>query len=320
MRIAVFGTGAVGGYFGGRLAEAGEDVSFIARGRHLEAIREGGLVVDSPLGDFRIHPARATDDPGAVGAVDAVLVAVKAWQLPEAAAGMGPLVEEGTTAVVPLLNGVEAPDVLTQALGPGPVLGGVCRIFSHVAAPGRIAHTGFEPSMEFGELDGAASERAERLLAAFERARGFSATLSEDIVAAMWAKLAFIAPASAVGAATRAPYGGIRGIPETRVLLRRVAGEVCAVARARGVTLPEDLPDRVMAVIDALPADEVTSMQRDLLGGRPSELDAQVGAVVRLGRRAGVPTPVSEVLYAALLPQERAARGEAAGEALPRPS
>ena len=311
MRIAVFGTGGVGGYFGGRLAEAGEDVSFIARGRHLAAIRDGGLIVDSTLGDFTIRPARATDDPMEVGTVDAVLVAVKAWQLPEAAAAMGPLIGEGT-AVVPLLNGVEAPDVLVEALGPDPVLGGVSRIFSHIVAPGRIAHTGFEPSIEFGELDGRPSERAQRLAEAFGRARGLTATISPDVVAAMWAKLSFIAPASAVGAVTRASYGGLRRVPEARDLVRRVAAEVRAVAGARGVSLPEDLPDRVVAVMDALPADEVTSMQRDVLDGRPSELDAQVGAIVRLGREAGVPTPVAEVLYAALLPQERAARGAAA--------
>ncbi|HJV05463.1 MAG TPA: 2-dehydropantoate 2-reductase [Actinomycetota bacterium] len=309
MRIAVVGAGAVGGYFGGRLAEAGEDVTFIARGAHLEAIRERGLEVRSTEGDFTIRPASATDDPGSVGPVDAVLVAVKAWQLPEAASGMRPMVED-RTAVVPLLNGIEAPDVLREALGPAPVLGGLCRILAHRSAPGRIDHTGFSPTIEFGELDGSRSERAVTLLAAFERARGVEATLSDDIQRAMWMKLVFIAAMSAVGAATRAPIGVTRSIPETRDLLTRAFDEVRAVARARGVGLPEDLGSRLLGFVDALPEGEVTSMQRDVLAGRPSELEAQVGAVVRLGRKVGVPTPVHEILYATLLPQERRARGE----------
>jgi 2-dehydropantoate 2-reductase len=309
VRIAVVGAGAVGGYFGGRLAEAGEDVTFIARGAHLEAIRERGLEVRSTEGDFTIHPASATDDPHEVGEVDTVLVAVKAWQLPEAAARMGPMVED-RTAVVPLLNGIEAPDVLGEALGPGPVLGGLCRILAHRSGPGRIEHTGFPPTIEFGEFDGSRSERAVALLEAFGRARGVQATLSEDIQRAMWIKLVFIAAMSAVGAATRAPIGVTRALPETRDLLERAFEEVRSVGIGRGVALPDDLLPRFLAVVDALPEGEVTSMQRDVLAGRPSELEAQVGAVVRLGREAGVPTPVHETLYAALLPQERRARGE----------
>jgi 2-dehydropantoate 2-reductase len=307
MRIAVVGAGAVGGYFGGRLAQAGEDVTFVARGEHLEAIRDHGLEVRSTEGDFTIHPARATDDPGEVGTVDAALVAVKAWDLPEAARGMRPMVED-RTAVVPLLNGIEAPDVLREALGPSPVLGGLCRILAHRSSPGRLEHTGFPPTIEFGELDGSRSDRAVALHEAFERARGVDATLSDDIQRAMWIKLAFIAGMSAVGAATRAPIGVTRAQPETRGLLERAFEEVRSVGAARGIDLPDGLVARFLDVVDALPEAEVTSMQRDVLAGRPSELEAQVGAVVRLGREAGVPTPVHETLYAALLPQERAAR------------
>jgi 2-dehydropantoate 2-reductase len=309
VRIAVVGAGAVGGYFGGRLAEAGEDVTFIARGAHLEAIRERGLEVRSTEGDFTILPVFATDDPGEVGSVDAALVAVKAWQLPEAAGRMRPMVED-RTAVVPLLNGIEAPGVLREALGPGPVLGGLCRILAHRSAPGRIEHTGFPPTIEFGELDGSRSDRGVALAEAFGRARGVQATLSDDIQRAMWIKLVFIAAMGAVGAATRAPIGLTRALPETRELLVRAFEEVRSVAAGRGVDLPEDLVARLLDVVDALPEGEVTSMQRDILAGRPSELEAQVGAVVRLGREAGVATPVHETLYWALLPQERRARGE----------
>jgi 2-dehydropantoate 2-reductase len=309
VRIAVVGAGAVGGYFGGRLAESGQDVWLIARGAHLDAIQERGLEVRSTEGDFTIHPARATDDPAEVGPVDAALVAVKAWQLPEAARAMRHMVED-RTAVVPLLNGIEAPSVLSDELGPGPVLGGLCRILAHLARPGRIEHTGFPPTIEFGELDGSRSDRAVALHEAFGRARGMEATLSEDIERAMWIKLAFIAAMSAVGAATRAAIGVTRALPETRGLLVRAFEEVRSVGAARGVDLPENLAARFIDVADILPEGEVTSMQRDVLAGRPSELEAQVGAVVRLGREAGVPTPVHETLYAALLPQERLARGE----------
>ncbi|HET9794266.1 MAG TPA: 2-dehydropantoate 2-reductase, partial [Thermoanaerobaculia bacterium] len=171
MRFAVFGAGGVGGYFGGRLAEAGEDVTFIARGAHLEAIRKDGLTVESVAGDFRVSPAKATEDPASIGPVDAVLVCVKAWQVKEAAERMRPLVR-AETIVVPLENGVEAPDELAAVLGAHPVLGGLCKILSFIVAPGVIRHAGVTPSLAFGEMDGTASERVRRLREVFRRAKG----------------------------------------------------------------------------------------------------------------------------------------------------
>jgi 2-dehydropantoate 2-reductase len=308
VRVAVVGAGAVGGYFGGRLAEAGEDVTFLARGATLRALRERGLRVDSTLGDFTIHPAAAVDDPTAIGAVDAVLVTTKAWQLPDAARSIPSLVGP-ETAVVPLLNGVEAPDVLTEVLGPDPVLGGLCRIFARQEEPGHILHTGFQPTVDFGELDGRITPRVERLREAFQAVRGVEANVHPDVVAAMWTKLLFISPVSAVGAVTRQPIGVTRAVPETRALLEGGMREVEAVARARGVAMPDGAAGMVMGFVDGLPPEETTSLQRDVIEARPSELEAQAGAVVRLGREAGVATPVHDVLYAALLPQERAARG-----------
>ncbi len=308
LRIAVFGTGGVGGYFGARLAEAGHEVIFIARGAHLQAIRERGLRVESIAGDVHIAPAQATADPAAVGPVDVVLVATKAWQLPEAAQAMRPLVGE-RTMVVPLLNGVEAPDVLAQALGQGPVLGGLCKISAFKAEPGVIRHVGVTPEVVFGELDGRPSERVERLRRAFAACRGVQVVVPENIRAAMWAKLTFIAAFSAVGAVTRAPAGVIRRLPETRRLLIQAMREIVSVAQALGVPLPDEAADQALAFTDGLEPHVTASMQRDILAGRSSELEAQTGAVVRLGRRAGVPTPVNEFLYAALLPQERRARG-----------
>lgn len=309
LRIAVFGTGGVGGYFGARLAEAGQRVVFIARGEHLRAIREQGLRVESIRGNVHIFPAEATDDPAEVGPVDVVLVATKAWQLPEAARAMRPLVGP-ETMVVPLLNGVEAPDILAETLGAEHVLGGLCKISAFRAAPGLIRHVGVEPEVVFGELDGRRTERVERLRQAFAACRGVKVTVPDDIRAAMWGKLTFIAAFSAVGAVTRAPAGVIRGLPETRRLLEQAMHEIVAVAQGLGVNLPDAAVDQAMAFTDGLEPHVTASMQRDIMEGRPSELEAQTGAVVRLGRKAGVPTPVNEFLYAALLPQELKARGE----------
>jgi 2-dehydropantoate 2-reductase len=308
MRIAVFGTGGVGGYFGGRLAQGGEDVIFIARGDHLKAMRANGLRVDSLKGDFLIQPVQATDKPEDVGEVDAILVTVKAWQVPDAALAMRPMVGQNTF-VVPLENGVDAPAELMAVLGEAHVLGGLCHIVSYIAEPGHIRHAGIEPHIAFGELDGRSSKRAQRLKAAFERA-GVWAEVPENIRAAMWEKFLFIAAISGVGAVTRAPAGVMRGLPETRQLLQRAMEEVIAVAKAHQVNLPEDVLEKTMAFIDNLPEGATASMQRDIMEGRPSELASQNGAVLRLGSEQGVPTPTHAFLYHSLLPQDLRARGQ----------
>jgi 2-dehydropantoate 2-reductase len=218
LRIVVFGTGAVGGYFGGRLAQAGEEVHFIARGRHLAAIRERGLRVSSVEGDFLVRPARVTDEPSALGSSDVVLLGVKAWQVPQAAEAMRPLVGE-RTVVVPLQNGIEAPDQLAAVFGVSRVLGGLCRILAYLESPGHIRHAGVAPYIAFGELDPSGSSRAEALRRVFAGARGVTAEVASDIRAAMWSKFMFIAALSGVGALTRAPIGVIRSQPETRRLL-----------------------------------------------------------------------------------------------------
>ena len=309
MRIAVFGAGGVGGYFGGRLAQAGEDVVFIARGDHLKALRSEGLQVDSTAGDFRIAPVEATDDPAEVGPVDVVLVAVKAWQVPEAGRAMAPLLRDGT-AVVPLENGIEAPSQLTEIVGAEHVLGGLCAIISFISGPGHITHAGYEPTVTFGEFDNRPSRRAEELRAAFERA-GVNATIPEDIAAAMWRKFLFISGFSGVAAVVGLPVGGFRSIGPARRLLLGCFEETAAVARAAGIALPPDSVPGAIGTIDALPEDGTASMQRDLMEGRPSELDAQTGAVCRAGRTHGVPTPANDFVYAALLPRETEARARA---------
>ncbi|HUR95469.1 MAG TPA: 2-dehydropantoate 2-reductase [Gemmatimonadales bacterium] len=307
--IAVFGTGAVGAYFGGRLAEAGADVSFVARGAHLRAIRERGLRVTSVAGDFTIHPARASDDPAELGGADVILLGVKTWQVAEAARAMRPMLK-ADTFVVPLLNGVEAPDQLTEALGAGRALGGLCHIYAEILEPGHIRHGGVEPYVAFGELDGRpSSPRAERLRDAFATARGVTAEVLPDVRAAMWRKLVFISAMSGVGAVTRAPMGVLTRLPETRQMLERAMEETRALAVQSGAALPASVVAETLAFMDKLPEHTTASMQRDIMAGRPSELDSQSGAVVRLAARAGVEVPVHDFIYRSLLPLELRARG-----------
>jgi len=308
MRTAVFGTGGVGGYFGGRLAQAGEDVVFIARGEHLRALRTHGLRVESLKGDFIVQPAQAAEDPAEVGVVDAVLVGVKAWQVTEAADRLRPLVGP-ETFVVPLQNGVEAPAELSAVLGSGHVLGGLCSIISFVAGPGHVRHVGAEPSIAFGEQDNRRSERAERLRQAFARAE-VTVGIPRDIHVAMWEKFLFIASWGGVGAVTRAPVGVVRGLPETREMMEEAMREILHVGQAREVGLSDESMRKGIAFVDGLQPGATASMQRDIMEGRPSELEAQNGAVVRLGRAAGIPTPVHVFIYRSLLPSELRARGQ----------
>ena len=308
MRIAVFGVGGVSGYSGGRLAQAGEEVVFIARGAHLQALRTQGLRVDSVLGDFVVQPVQATDDPRHVGVVDAVLVTVKAWQVPEVAEAMRPLIGPATYAV-PLQNGVEAPEQLAAVLGRTHVVGGVCGLVSFIVAPGHIRHAASEVFVQVGELDNEPSARLEQLRQAFERA-GVRIEIVADIQCALWMKFLFITPWSGLGALTRAPIGVWRSLPETHRLSEQAVREVLAVAHARGVAIPPNALQRTMALLDSLPPEATASMQRDVMMGRPSELEAQIGAVVRLGKAVEVPTPLHAFIYASLLPLELRARGQ----------
>lgn len=306
MRIAVFGTGGVGGYFGGRLAEAGEDVIFIARGDHLRAIKEKGLKVDSRNGDFVIYPAAATDTVSDVGVVDLVLVGVKAWQVPEAARAMKPLVGANTT-VLPLQNGVDAASQLVDTLGPKSVIGGLCRIVSFVVEPGHIRHAGAMPSVIIGELDNRQSQRIATIEELFKRA-GVEITIAKDIQVALWTKFLFIASFSGMGAIANAPAGILRTNPQWRTQMLQAMQEIYALAHARGINLPPDSVDKVMAFVDALQDDATSSMQRDIAAGKPSELDAQNGAVVRMAHEAGIEVPTHALIYHTLRPLEDKAR------------
>jgi len=308
MRIAIFGVGGVGGYFGGRLAQAGEDVVFVARGANLKALQTQGLRLDTLDGQSLVLPVKAEADPAEVGLVDAVILGAKAWQVTDAAQSIRPMIGPDTF-VVPLQNGVDAPSDLAKVLGREHVFGGLCYLVTLKVGPGHIRHAGMEPRVIFGELDNSVTERANRLLTAFSKA-GVKAEIPPDIRVAMWQKFLFIATLSGVAAVTRAPAGIVRSVPEARQMLEGVANEVAAVAKALKVNLKPDSVALTMDVIDRLPADGTASMQRDIMEGRPSELSTQNGAVVRLGLECGVPTPLNSFIYSALLPLEMRARGE----------
>jgi 2-dehydropantoate 2-reductase len=313
MKIAVIGAGAVGGYFGGRLASSGSEVVFLVRGKTLEALRAGPLRVQSIGGDFEVE-VRATDDPAEVGEVDAVLVAVKAWQVPEAAAAIQKM-PGGKFVVVPLQNGMDAPAEIAAVLGPGRAAGGLCRIVATVKGPGQIDHYWAEPSLAFGELEPLANAEAlAQLRSAFVAAR-VRCDIPRNIATAMWEKFLFIAPWGSLGAATQLPIGPIRESPSLRGRLVQALREVTEIARAEGNDLGADGLNKALAILDSLPADTTSSMQRDIMAGRPSELEAQTGAVVRFGRKTSVPTPVHDAIYAELLPLEQKARGGGNDEA-----
>jgi 2-dehydropantoate 2-reductase len=308
MRIAILGAGAVGGYYGGRLAQGGEEVIFIARGENLRALRENGLRVDSVKGNFLLYPVIAVENPAEVGPVDAVIVAVKTWQLPVVIESIPPLVGKDTM-VVSLLNGVEAPFQIDATLGPGYSLPGLARLFSALTAPGHVVHSGGPASIQFGEMDNFPRERTHRLCNAFLNA-GVTANIPADIHAALWEKLLFIVAFASVGAVTRAPIGVLRSLPEVRAMLEQAMREIEDVAAARGVDLGRDVVARNMSFIDSQPYEGMASMQRDILMGRRSELDGLTGAVVRLGVESGVPVPMHTFLYHSLLSQELKSRGE----------
>ena len=309
MRIAVFGAGGIGGYLGARLAQAGDEVVLIARGPHLAAIQEHGLFVESPTGDFHVTPSIATDRPEDVGVVDAVLLGVKAWDVRAAAEAIRPMIGS-TTGVLTLQNGVEAPAEVAEVLGEEHVIIGIAIVRGLISGPGRIRHLGgVDPNLTLGEIDNRSSERVEHIRAALEKVN-VTVNVSDDIHSSLWGKLAGAAAFGGVGAVVHVPLGDWRQIPQVRDMMERVVQEVVTVALARGVQPAQEIIDQWKAAIDALPQEYMASMHEDIVGGRPSELEYWNGSVVRLGREAGVSTPLNEFIYHCLLPQEMKARGQ----------
>ncbi|HEX7002592.1 MAG TPA: 2-dehydropantoate 2-reductase [Trueperaceae bacterium] len=301
MRIAVVGAGAVGGYFGGRLAAAGHQVHLLARGEHLRALAERGLRLRSPLGDLHGLNVPATDDPHGIGPVDVVLVTVKARDL-AAAAETTQLLIDDHTAVIPLQNGIVAEAELSEALGAERVMGGVAQIEAVIAEPGVIEHRSQFAKLTFGELDGSRSSRALRFLRACEEA-GIDASLSEEIIVDLWNKWIFICAFSGMTTLCRRPIGPILADEDLARVYRRLLEEMVDLARASGVALDGDaVEERLRFSREKLHPQMRSSLLGDLERGKPLELDALNGHAVRLGRRLGVPTPANEVVYAALKP------------------
>lgn len=300
MRIAVMAAGAVGGYFGARLAQAGHDVAFIARGRNLQAIRGAGLRVESPRGDFHLKDARATDDPAEVGPVDVVLFAVKLWDTETAGRQALPLVGPATRLIT-LQNGIDSVERLAPILGAETVVPGIAYIASVLAEPGLIRHTSSFAEIRCGRLDGAADPQLEAFAAA-ARDANIDIVVSRGIEVERWQKFVFLVGLSGMTASTRQPIGPILADPAERKRFFDIMQEVVAVGRARGVALPADYVETRMAFAATVPPGMKASMLHDLEAGNRLELDWLAGKVVGLGRETGVATPANAAVYEALKP------------------
>lgn len=300
MKIAVFGAGGVGGYFGGRLAAAGEEVTFIARGVHLAAIRERGLKIVSPAGDVQLPPGGATDSPAEIGPVDAVLFSVKLYDVDAAARASLPLIGEDTV-VVSLQNGVDAEERMRTILGEGHVAGGVAEIGANISEPGTILHKSAFARLTFGALDGGQDPRLQRLCAACTAA-GLDASVADDIQAALWMKFIMLSSFAALTSMLRLPAEHIRSDPDIRALYVDALKEAEAVARARGVGVLDGVVERTVGFLDGMPDGMKSSMLVDLEQGRRLELDSLSGTVVRFAEELGLDVPVHKTAYAALKP------------------
>ena len=300
MRIAVIGTGGVGGGFGAALAKAGGDVTFLARGAHLTAMREHGLRVEGDRGNTVIYPVQATADPASIGPVDVVLFCVKLWDVETAGAAIKGMVGPDT-AVIPLQNGIDAASRLTPILGAAALMGGTVGISATIAAPGLIKQTGTLMTMSFGELDGRPSPRGERLLA-LARNAGFDVSLTPTIETAIWTKFIQLTGISGVTALTRLPVGKLRDDPDIYALFESVMRETEALGRAKGVSGLEGVADRHLAGLRTSPPTVMASMAHDLIRGNRIELPWLAGRVISLGRELGIPTPANAFIFAALKP------------------
>ncbi|MGB2895029.1 MAG: 2-dehydropantoate 2-reductase [Anaerolineales bacterium] len=300
MKIAIFGTGGVGGYFGGLLARADHDVAFIARGQHLAAMRKNGLQVKSPHGDFHLKNIAATDDPAEVGPVEYLIVAVKHYQLQEAAGRMQPLIN-AQTIILPLLNGVDAHEILISSLRSHQVVGGFCSLSTMVEAPGVIRQASQLRRIVAGELDKRPGPRLAQIIAAWGDC-GVDAVHSTDIFVDIWTKFLFIASFGSVSSLARASVGEILRVPQTRSLLVNAMREIEALARAQGIILAPDVVDETMKLLEGLEPTITSSMQRDVASGGPFELEAFSGKIVQLGRASNVPTPTYDLVDGLLRP------------------
>lgn len=306
MKIMIMGSGGVGAYYGGLLAQQGNDVIFIARGAHLQALRANGLQVKSVHGDFHIVPVKATDTPAEAGVVDLILFCVKTYNTDEAVKAIQPAIG-AQTVVMSLQNGVDAPERIGKIVGMEHVLGGVTHISSALEAPGVVKQVSQFRRIAFGELDGSISPRAQGMDEVL-RSTGITVEITRDIRKVLWTKLIFISAASGLGSLTRLPMGNYRSVPETRTMIGGLMREVEATARAQGIALDADVVEKSLKFMDDAAPHIKASMQLDVEASRRTELESMIGVIGRRGRELGVPTPVADMVYASLLPGEIAAR------------
>lgn len=306
MNILIYGTGGVGGFFGGKLALAGHKVTMIARGAHLEAIREHGLSVKSLTGDFKVRPHLATNDLSEISVPDLVIFGVKSWQLEQASRDILQYTDDNTL-FLPLQNGADTVERISNVVPEGQVLAGLCRMISFIERPGVISNPDIPPTMLFGEQDNVKTERVEIVLAAFAKA-GIQASIPENIQIAIWQKFLFITTISAIGGLTQVPIGGMRESDYVMKIMKKTAQEVFAVAHSKGIHLPENTIENTFAAINRQAYETTASTQRDIMEGKPSELENFNGFIVKEGKRLGIATPVNEMIYELLLPLENKAR------------
>lgn len=306
MNILIYGVGGVGAFFGGKLCTNRHHITMIARGEHLTAIQKNGLVIKSLTGDFTARPDLVTDDISKVPIPDLVIFGVKSWQLENGLKAILPYTTQNTL-FLPLQNGANNAEILNAIVPKSQVLAGLCRMISFIEKPGVISNPDIPPTLLFGEQDNVRTERVENLLAIFAKA-GISASIPENIQIAVWQKFLFITTVSAIGGLTKASIGAMRESKYIREVMRKTAQEVLAIAKAREILLPENTLVNTFSAIDRQDYKTTASTQRDIMRGKPSELENFNGFVVKEGKRLGVATPVNEMIYELLLPQEQVAR------------
>lgn len=305
MKIAIIGVGGVGGYFGGKLANAGLDVTLFVRGEHLKAIKTNGLLVKSLLGDFKVGTIKATDNLKELGFVDLVIIGVKAWQVKEIAPELKCIVNENTT-ILPLQNGILAAQGLKEQIDEKNIIGGLCRIISKIESPGVINHFGVVPEIVFGEFSNVKTERILKIKEMFDIA-GINSKISHNIDSDLWKKFIAIC-VSGLLAVSKTNYGQMRELKETRQLMIDLLSEIFQLSKKIGIQIEDDFLSKAISFIDSFPYDSTSSLTRDVWEGKPSEIEYQNGTVVTLGEKYGIETPVNKFIYNCILPMELKAR------------
>lgn len=308
MNILIYGIGGIGGYFGGKLALTDHHITFIARGKQLKAIRENGLKVKSFLGDFHCRPSLVTDDPKQAPSPDLVIMGVKSWQLTTAAEQIASILNENSL-VLPLQNGVDNPTQLMKYIDEKHVLSGFCNLISYIESPGVLCHFAFHPTLTFGELNNTKSLRIQEIDTVFKQA-GIESIIPNDIHRELWKKFMFITTISAIGGLCRVPIGNLRESDYITKLMRSTAEEILTVAQATNIDLRSSDIEQVFDTVSQLDGQSTASTQRDLMAGKPSELETFNGFIVKQAKKYGISVPVNEMLYECLLPMEEQARDE----------